>query len=486
MNYSLNNANQIVKEKKNEVNKQYYPTFHFAPTVGWMNDPNGVSFYQEYYHLFYQYYPYDSQWGPMHWGHAKSKDGLKWEHLPVALAPDENYDKGGCFSGSAIEKDGILYLMYTGHLPNEEDETLTRQNQNIAFSEDGVNFVKYENNPVLSEEDVPSGSSVVDFRDPKIVEKNGTYYCVIGSKTVNNEGQVLLYKSNDLFNWEFVSVVLEHNKYLGSMVECPDLLLFEKKQVFMLSAMDYTDEVTKVFYPHITWIIEGEMDWNKYKFEVSKVYEMDKGLDFYAPQSVRIGEQYVAFAWMQGWNRTLPTHDNKHLWAGQMSLPRTIAEEGLSLKFNYLENIKDQIKEDLVISNFDFEEELIIGNPVEYLKVKISNQVINNFEITFSNELNEQLKSIIENNTVVFSRESLNVEIRDYKQDKLSETKRTNYKGDFVDIEFFVDKSSIEIFINGESSITSTYYMDSPITNVLLSSTDTLKIDTIVTGDISK
>lgn len=485
MNYTLNNANQIIKEKKNEVNKQYYPTYHFAPAIGWMNDPNGVSFYQEDYHLFYQYYPYDSQWGPMHWGHAKSKDGLKWEHLPVALAPDENYDSGGCFSGSAIEKDGILYLMYTGHLPNEEDEMLTRQNQNIAYSKDGINFVKYKNNPVLSEEDVPSGSSIVDFRDPKIVERNGIYYCVIGSKTVNNEGQVLLYKSEDLFTWDFVSVVLEHNEYLGTMVECPDLLLFEEKQVFMLSAMDYTDKDTKDFYPHITWIIEGEMNWENFKFEVSKVYEMDKGLDFYAPQSVKIGDKYLAFAWMQGWNRTLPTHDKNHLWAGQMSLPRIIKEDSSSLKFNYLENIKDHINYDLQISDFNLENEFTIENSIEYLRIKISNQEIDNLEILFSNDFNEKLKATIQNDTVVFSRKDLKAEIKDYKQENLSESNSTNFKESFIDIEFFIDKSSVEIFINEHSSITSTYYMEAPITKVEINSNNNLRIDSLISGNIN-
>lgn len=486
MNYTLSAANQIIKDETKKVNKQYYPKYHFAPAIGWMNDPNGVSFYQDDYHLFYQYYPYDSQWGPMHWGHAKSNDGLKWEHLPLALAPDEKYDEGGCFSGSAIEKDGILYLMYTGHLPNEEDEMFTRQNQNIAYSEDGINFIKYEKNPVLSEEDVPAGSSIVDFRDPKIVERNGVFYCVIGSKTENNKGQVLLYKSEDLLAWEFVSVVLEHNEYLGTMVECPDLLLFEEKQVFMLSAMNYTDKLTQEFYPHITWIIEGEMNWENYKFEVSKVYEMDKGLDFYAPQSVRIDDKYLAFAWMQGWNRTLPTHDNSHLWAGQMSLPRTIEVRDSSLTFKYLNSIKNHINYDLQLTNHVIEEKYTIGKSLDYMRIKISKQETDNFCILFSNETNEHLKTVVDDGTVSFSRKSLKSQIKDHNKVNLSESKVIYYEEDYLDIEFFIDKSSVEIFVNGHSSITSTYYMDTPVSEVSINLNGKITLDILESGSISE
>ena len=107
-NYTLDKANEYIKN--NSINKKYYPEINFAAPIGWINDPNGVSLYNDELHLFYQHYPYESVWGPMHWGHAKSKDGLNWEHLPVAITPDKDYDKDGCFSGSAIEKDGVLYL----------------------------------------------------------------------------------------------------------------------------------------------------------------------------------------------------------------------------------------------------------------------------------------------------------------------------------------------------------------------------------------
>lgn len=109
---SLEKARKYEREKLAEPEK--YPVFHITAPVGWINDPNGFSLYQGEYHLFYQYHPYDNHWGPMHWGHCKTVDFVRWDRLPCALAPDMDYDGQGCFSGSAIEYEGKHILMYTG------------------------------------------------------------------------------------------------------------------------------------------------------------------------------------------------------------------------------------------------------------------------------------------------------------------------------------------------------------------------------------
>ena len=123
--------------------------YHFMAPAYWINDPNGLIFYKGEYHLFYQHYPYAPQWGSMHWGHAKSKDLVHWEHLPIALAPSESYDldeRGGCFSGSAVDDNGILSVLYTGTVIRDG---IVIQTQNLATSEDGITFQKYEGNPVI-------------------------------------------------------------------------------------------------------------------------------------------------------------------------------------------------------------------------------------------------------------------------------------------------------------------------------------------------
>ena len=112
---TLREARKYEEASEKLIKVEDKPAFHLAARTGWKNDPNGFSFYKGEYHMFYQYYPYDSQWGPMHWGHAVSSDLLHWKHLPAALAPDEFYDRDGCFSGSAVAlDDGRQLLMYTG------------------------------------------------------------------------------------------------------------------------------------------------------------------------------------------------------------------------------------------------------------------------------------------------------------------------------------------------------------------------------------
>ena len=111
----LQKARKYEETFEKNIKKEERPDFHLTPRIGWMNDPNGFSFYNGQYHLFYQYYPYGSHWGIMHWGHAVSSDLLHWNYLPAAMAPDEAYDKDGCFSGSAVTlPDGRHLLMYTG------------------------------------------------------------------------------------------------------------------------------------------------------------------------------------------------------------------------------------------------------------------------------------------------------------------------------------------------------------------------------------
>lgn len=143
---------EFIAANESKVNKRWYPRFHIAPRVGWCNDPNGFAYAGGKYHLFYQYYPYEPKWGPMHWAHVTSKDLVHWQRQPVALFPDHPYDADGCFSGSGIEKDGKLYLLYTGHVdllkkPGQPDRIET---QALAVSVDGVHFEKSEKNPVIT------------------------------------------------------------------------------------------------------------------------------------------------------------------------------------------------------------------------------------------------------------------------------------------------------------------------------------------------
>ena len=188
-------AEEIAEKQIREIDR---PAFHLSTRAGWMNDPNGFSFYRGEYHLFYQYYPYDSHWGPMHWGHAVSRDLLKWKYLPAVLAPDMPYDRDGCFSGSAVTlPDGRHLLMYTGVQKEYPVMGNDIQTQCLAIG-DGLEYEKYEGNPVLTARDLPEGASPYDFRDPKILElEDGSYQCIMGSRPADGSGQQTYGRSGD-------------------------------------------------------------------------------------------------------------------------------------------------------------------------------------------------------------------------------------------------------------------------------------------------
>ena len=303
------------------------PAFHLSPRTGWMNDPNGFSFYQGKYHLFYQYYPYMSKWGPMHWGHAVSEDLLHWTHLPAALAPDTLPDRDGCFSGSAVElPDGRQLLMYTGVVsgPKLLDKTSKDTQTQCLAAGDGVDYEKYGGNPVLTAADLPEGGSPFDFRDPKMWrEKDGTYRCVVGNRPADGSGQILYYSSEDGFRWKFESVLAENKNRFGLMWECPDFFELDEKYVLLTSPQDMLPSGFEYHNGNGTLCLIGDFDGKTFQEEHDQ--SIDYGIDFYAPQTVLAPDgRRIMIAWMQNWD-TLSIASLKAPWFGQMSVPRELS-----------------------------------------------------------------------------------------------------------------------------------------------------------------
>jgi len=304
------------------------PAFHAAPTIGWMNDPNGFSIYKGEYHLFYQYHPYSNEWGPMHWGHLKSRDLIRWERLPVAMAPDKPYDASGCFSGSAWEMpDGRHLLMYTGVQRRRDPDGFIQdiQTQCIAIG-NGVDYEKCLDNPVLDGKDLPEGGSAIDFRDPKIWrEEDGTYYAVIGNRTEDGSGAILLYRSADALKWEFVRAVDRCYNQYGKMWECPDFFPLDGKQVLFTSPQEMSPVGLEFHAGNGTVCFVGDYDPDGKGFVRQYVQAIEYGLDFYAPQTLLTPDgRRIMIAWMQNW-ATVGAKPNRCRWFGQMNIPRELA-----------------------------------------------------------------------------------------------------------------------------------------------------------------
>jgi beta-fructofuranosidase len=324
---TLRDARKYEEATEKMFAKEKRPDFHLSARVGWMNDPNGFSYYMGKYHMFYQYHPYDSNWGPMHWGHAVSRDLLHWEHLPAALAPDEHYDRDGCFSGSAITlPDGRQLLMYTGVVKHQHAGGWTEMQTQCVAVGDGIDYEKYENNPVLDGKDLPEGFSRVDFRDPKMWQKaDGTFYCAVGNRPADGSGQILLFTSRDGFDWKYKKVLAANNNRFGKMWECPDFFALDGKWVLLTSPQDMLPKDLEYHNGNGTLCLIGSFDEETDTFTEEADQSIDYGIDFYAPQTVLTPDgRRVMIGWMQNWD-TCSLRMPEQPWYGQMSLPRELS-----------------------------------------------------------------------------------------------------------------------------------------------------------------
>ncbi|HFI0612411.1 TPA: glycoside hydrolase family 32 protein [Streptococcus suis] len=442
---TVDKANQFIQTEKGKINPIFKPQAHLTPETGWMNDPNGFVYFRGEYHLFYQFNPYESVWGPMHWGHAKSKDLVNWEQLPVALAPDKAYDKDGCFSGSAIVKDDVLWLMYTGHIVNE-DGTVS-QVQNMAFSTDGIHFEKIEQNPVATAEGLPEEVIANDFRDPKIFEKDGHYYSVVATKHKDNVGCIVLLSSPNLTDWKFESIFLKGEANQGFVWECPDYFEVDGQEYLIISPMRYQKDGNDFININSNIFVTGHVDWDKKVFVAESFKEIDHGHDFYAAQTTEGPEgERVMIAWMHTWGRKLVTNDLGHKWYGQMTLPRILKKT---------ENRLHQVLPTSVLEAFkDIEIGQVIQGPS-----KLSLKLEDSLDLKLGTDRDYlQFGYDKAKKEVYIDRSSL--KIQQAGEEEWSTVRRAvTVKA--TDLLVLIDTNCLEIFINdGQETLTSTFYVE--------------------------
>ena len=310
-------------------NEMYRPQIHFSPAEHWMNDPNGLVYYDGEYHLFYQYYPEKSVWGPMHWGHAVSRDLMHWEHLPIALAPDS---LGYIFSGSAVvdwentsglgtKENPPLLAFFTYHNPDAEQAKKTEvESQALAYSTDrGRTWTKYAGNPIL-----PNPGDARDFRDPKVFWHKASSRWIV-SLACGDE--IRFYASPDCKSWTYLSSFGRDRGGHGGVWECPDL--------FQLPVAG-TDETKWVLIVNInpgclfggsaTEYFVGEFDGKEFKCDTppSKVKWLDFGKDHYATVTFsNTGQRVIALPWMSNWQYANVTPIQQY--RGANGLPRELS-----------------------------------------------------------------------------------------------------------------------------------------------------------------
>ncbi|MBP3041477.1 glycoside hydrolase family 32 protein [Bacillaceae bacterium Marseille-Q3522] len=493
----------------NFTNKTYRHHYHLMPERGWMNDPNGLSYFNNDYHLFYQYYPYDTVWGPVHWAHAVSTDLIKWKHKDIALKPGEKYDKNGVFSGSGIQVGREHWLYYTGHIDSHLDtlydtdlkkkqsafesnitNPYIRQVQCLARSVDGVTYHKYEHNPVITSEQVPPGIRIEDFRDPKVWIHNDKFYMVVGAKSVDNIGHVLFYTSTEGLNWRYLNRLTLGKNY-GTVWECPDLFELDGKHVLLFSPQ----EIPRVGYRyennHSTMALIGKFNYTSGEFVVEREQELDQGFDFYAPQSLLTVEgKRVMIAWMNMWDIKYPLHELGHGWNGSMTLPRELSLKDGKLFQKPYQTIKTYQKNKVEFYNLsldgEYDDSRLYGNS-QQIDVQFSMQhsqklTLEMFKgdregllLTFDKNRNE---IILDRRNSEYAIENLTA-INDFTRSQFIDLSKP------VTLTLLLDVSSIEIFVNdGEQVFTSLFFSKELGEKVLIHSEGTTIIERLIKWEI--
>ena len=451
--------------------EQYRPQIHFSPKAHWTNDPNGMVYFKGIYHLFFQYYPNGTTWGPMHWGHAESRDMIRWKEMPIALYPDS---LGYIFSGSAVVdsnnnsgfgKDGKIPLVaiFTHHDPKgEKAGTNNFQNESLAYSLDnGTTWTKYYSNPVLK------NPGIRDFRDPKVMwYKPGKKWVM----TLATQDHITFFSSPNLKDWQKES---EFGKTLGAhggVWECPDLfpLKLNGKTYWVLIVNlnpggPNGGSATQYFI--------GQFNGNKFIPTDDKIRWVDYGPDEYAGITwSNTGNRRIFLGWMSNWQYANQVPTVK--WRNAMTIPRL-----LKLKVANGDTLlaSEPVKEMDNIAAKPYAVKLT-GNthlPKQFV-LKISLEHIKTYSLEFTNNEGEKLIVGYDKTTNRYFIDRS----KSGKTDFNSEFAKMAYAprlatGNVSDLQLVVDASSIEFFADdGLTVMTSTFFPKATFDHMVIKTED--------------
>ncbi|PWK24387.1 levanase/fructan beta-fructosidase [Arcicella aurantiaca] len=480
------------------------PTYHFTAPQNWINDPNGMVYYQGEYHLFYQHNPFENKWGHMSWGHAVSKDLVKWEHLPVAIPEDSVW----IFSGSAVVDKNNTSGFQTGSEPcmvalyTADYHDGKKEAQYLAYSNDrGRTWTKYAGNPVID-------LHMTDFRDPHVIWHEPSQQWVM-SVVFPKEFKVIFFTSKNLKNWTRVGEFGNQGE-LRKIWECPALVEMpvegspnKTKWVLMVSSNGTYDKFEGMQY------FVGDFDGTNFKNDNSpetKLY-VDYGKDFYAaiPYTDAPNNQKVFLGWMSSWHyieaiKTSP-------WKGQMSAPRNIflrqTSEGLRLFQDPVATLKPK-KDYLVFEkkNFEFSKEkqldgmTLFSQNAYMIEIEFEKKSASNFGLRIA-----QLKDKIDNKKILHQTivgydtqhselyiDRTNSGVIPNNDFASVEKTNVNLKNNILKLKILVDKTSVEVFANDGEKVISDLIFPVEGSNMfsLFTSEKKVKVLSLKISDLSK
>lgn len=433
----ISNLKKVVKDC------QWRQTYHIQPETGLLNDPNGFSYFNGEYHLFYQWFPLGPVHGLKYWYHTKSKNLVHWENVGIAIAPTNRYDSHGVYSGSAIEHNSKLHLLYTG---NTRDENWVRNPYQCLAVMNKKGEIKKMETPVIAS--VPNGYTD-HYRDPKVWKEGSLFYKIIGAQRENETGCVVLYNSPDLVNWNFEGEISTNLKEFGYMWECPDY--FELDDLALLIFCPQGIKPERDYFNNIYqsgYIMGDRLDKNNMSMVHGPFQELDRGFDFYAPQTMKSPDgRRILVGWMGLPDIEYPT-DSKG-WAHCITLPRELSIRNGKLiqqpvkELETLRGKRHDLKEVLDDETRVFDG--FSGTAFELI-CKFENFDANEFgvEVRAGEKEKTVLKYDVIEKKVVLDRTFSGEPVAE----KYGTVRRCDLNAESIKFHLFVDTSSVEVFIN--------------------------------------
>ncbi|WIV17184.1 sucrose-6-phosphate hydrolase [Paenibacillus polygoni] len=470
---------EITREEKYRKLEQAYPgevesltalvgkspwrqLFHIQPPTGLLNDPNGFTFFQGEYHLFYQWFPLGTYHGMKYWYHTKSMDLAHWENVGIGIEPGGPYDSHGAYSGSGIVKDDKLYLMYTG---NSRDENWVRHSyQNLAVMDTEGEIIK-RSSPVI--DSVPDGYTE-HFRDPKVWESEGSYYCLIGAQRTNVTGCAVMYRSPNLIDWTFEGEMVTKLDHFGYMWECPDYFEMDDQGVFLFSPQGLSPEEDAFNNIYQSGYLIGEkLDVSTRLFDHGPFQELDRGFDFYAQQTTKAPDgRRILVGWMGIPESNYPT-DNQG-WANCLTLPRELILKEDKIIQRPVRELEQLRKEQSEVKSLLRDETRTFPNftgTTYELICEFTNENAQQFGVEFRAGENEKTVLCYDhlNKKVILDRSMSGEPI----ESAYGNVRRCRLEADKVKFQLFVDTSSVEVFVNdGEEVFTSRIFPSEDSTEI--------------------
>ncbi|MBO1512993.1 glycoside hydrolase family 32 protein [Metabacillus bambusae] len=438
---------ETIKKKVNSC--QWRQNYHIQPETGLLNDPNGFSFFNGEYHLFYQWFPLGPVHGLKYWYHTKSKDLVHWENVGIAIKPDQDYDSHGAYSGSAIEHKDELYLMYTGNTRNELWE---RHPYQVIAVMNKQGEIKKLQSPVIPE--VPKGYTD-HFRDPKVWKSGDLFYAVIGAQRENNTGCSVLFQSMNLTDWTLLGEMKTEYEDFGYMWECPDYFDLDGKGVFVFSPQGLKpkgDHYQNIYQSG--YLIGQKLDLDTLSFSHGDFHELDRGFDFYAPQTTLSPDgRRLLVGWMGLPEIEYPT--DQHDWAHCLTLPRELKVKDGRLLQQPAQELTKLRKDKSVLEATITNETMKAFNGIAYeliFEITDNNATVFGIEFRAKDDEKTVLKYDANTKKIVLDRSMSG----DPVGESFGTSRQCSVEGTKMKFHLFVDTSSVEIFVNdGEEVFTS-------------------------------